>query len=542
MAELVFFKRGEELMHFTLERPSTTLGRGAQADVSVPDPSVSRIQAVVERRGSRFFLVEPVESEPKPGEAVAPRILKDGDEIRLGEWRAIFHSSSRRERPTDVGKVRLDGTSVQEPAEPPVGLGPIRVRVISPGSERTIPFDSEELTIGKDDENQLVIDDQFVSSFHTRLVQTPRGFWLRDLGSTNGTFIDGKKIAEGEVGLGARIRVGETELILEAHDPAIGTNGFEGMVTRSPLMVQIFELIERVAPTNVQVMILGETGTGKELVAHALHARSSRKDRPFLDLNSGGIPENLWESQLFGHEKGAFTGADRAQAGAFEEASGGTLFFDEIGEMPLAIQPKLLRVLERGEIKRVGSNKTIPVDVRVIAATHRDLPADVRSGRFREDLFYRLNVFPLNLPPLRARTGDVAYLASHILREKAPPGPSPGFHPDAIRKLESHLFPGNVRELRNVIQRALLLRTPGHPIQASDITFDEFNAPGDAPDHLDDDRHLYLPGRSAEECLQEIVERAVRRNSGNRSEAARELKMSRSTVIKRLGEPDDPEP
>jgi DNA-binding NtrC family response regulator len=234
---------------------------------------------------------------------------------------------------------------------------------------------------------------------------------------------------------------------------------FGEMVGRSVVMRELFARLAAVAPTDATVLVTGETGTGKELVAEALHEHSARKGGPFVVLDCGAIPANLMESEAFGHERGAFTGATAAHAGAFERADGGTLFLDEIGELPLEMQPKLLRALERKEIRRVGGAKTLQVNIRVVAATNRDLAVEVNKGRFREDLYYRLAVAHLAVPPLRERREDIPLLVEHILGS-LPEGRERGPRPETVELMKRHEWPGNVRELRNVIERAVLFRQP----------------------------------------------------------------------------------
>ncbi len=231
------------------------------------------------------------------------------------------------------------------------------------------------------------------------------------------------------------------------------------MVGESPAMHQIEELVSRVAPTDSAVLIRGESGTGKELVAKAMHQRSRRRKKRFVAINCASIPENLLESELFGHEKGAFTGADRTKMGMFELATGGTLFLDEIGELPLSLQAKLLRVLQEREIQRVGGVHTIPVDIRLVAATNRSLRRAIAAKEFREDLYYRLNVIEIKLPPLRERTGDVGVLARHLLEKicRRMHRPVLKISQEAIEALEQYAFPGNVRELENIIERCVVL-------------------------------------------------------------------------------------
>jgi two-component system response regulator AtoC len=234
---------------------------------------------------------------------------------------------------------------------------------------------------------------------------------------------------------------------------------FHNLVGRSPSMAEVYRLLEQASRLDITVLLEGETGTGKELAARAVHFHGARKERRFVPINCGALPAELVESELFGHARGAFTGAAGAKPGLFEEAEGGTLFLDEIGELPLAVQVKLNRALQEKEIRRVGDVKATPVDVRVIAATHRDLKAEVQAGRFREDLFYRLNVFPVRLPPLRERREDVPLLAAHFLAKHANAlrRPLSGFDPEALRALAGYPWPGNVRELENAVERAVAL-------------------------------------------------------------------------------------
>ena len=238
-----------------------------------------------------------------------------------------------------------------------------------------------------------------------------------------------------------------------------GIHSFHNLVGKSDRMRDVYRLLEQAAGLDITVLLGGETGTGKELAARAIHYHSTRKERRFVPVNCGALPPDLVESELFGHARGAFTGAATAKAGLFEEAEGGTIFLDEIGELPLATQVKLNRVLQEREIRRVGDNAAIKVDVRVVAATHRDLKTEVQAGRFREDLFYRLNVFPIRLPPLRERAEDVPLLAAHFLEKhaRAMRREIGEFDPEALRLLASYPWPGNVRELENAVERAVAI-------------------------------------------------------------------------------------
>ena len=300
------------------------------------------------------------------------------------------------------------------------------------------------------------------------------------------------------------------------------------LVSGSEAMRQVFKRIGLAADSDATVLVLGETGTGKELVARALHRNSVRAERPFVAVNCAAIPADLMESELFGHVKGAFTGAVSDRAGRFREAQGGTLFLDEVGDMPLPTQAKILRALQEREITPVGASRALPVNVRIIAATHRDLPAAVKEGRFREDLWYRLQVVPVHLPPLRERLGDVLLLAEHFLRQGG--GASPKrLGADAARLLLAHDWPGNVRELRNAMERAALL-CPGPVIGPEHIGLQPAAANGPAIDW----NGPLAP--AVAQLEREMVTRALAATMGNRAEAARRLGLSRQQLYRKLAE------
>jgi DNA-binding NtrC family response regulator len=306
--------------------------------------------------------------------------------------------------------------------------------------------------------------------------------------------------------------------------------GTPRLIGNTPAMHKVRILIEKVAPTNSTVLILGETGTGKELVARALHDNSNRAENPFVAINCGALPETLIESELFGHRKGAFTGADDHRVGLFEVAHGGTIFLDEIGELPKAMQAKLLRVLESGEIRRVGENKTTLVDVRVVCATHRDLQAMVAEEEFREDLMYRINPFEIHLPALRERVQDVPDLARHLLaRHRKRPASEALIAEDAIEVLLSHVWPGNVRELANVIEHATILCDSG-PIRAEHLPQQLYS------------RQLQGAARGKRGVItlrdleMDAIHEALERNDGNKPKAADELGISLKTLYNKLNQ------
>jgi DNA-binding NtrC family response regulator len=305
---------------------------------------------------------------------------------------------------------------------------------------------------------------------------------------------------------------------------------FDNIIGRSPAMQEIFDTIERVAPTRATVLLAGESGTGKDLIARAIHFHSPRRDRPLVKINCTALPENLMESELFGYEKGAFTGANTTKPGKFEQADTGTVFLDEIGDVPGAIQVKLLRVLQEREFERLGSNVTRHIDVRVIAATNQDLRAALEQGTFREDLYYRLNVVPINIPPLRERKQDIPFLASHFVKKLAPEtgGRVESITDAAIEKLLGYHWPGNVRELENVIERSLVMCT-GTELDASDIKLESALRP-----RPQSEAHFLPEGLSLDQYEQEIIREALRRADGNKSQAARMLGLTRNALRYRL--------
>ncbi|MDW8360837.1 MAG: sigma 54-interacting transcriptional regulator [Myxococcales bacterium] len=340
--------------------------------------------------------------------------------------------------------------------------------VVLAGPERGRQWElsGDVVRIGKSPDCDVVLDDPTVSRTHCELVRDARGYLVRDLGSTNGTLLDGTAVREAYVRPGALLTVGKVELRIRPYAERIELlpseqQRFGGVVGRSVRMREIFGLLERIAPTDATVLLTGETGTGKDALARAVHEHSPRRSRPFIVVDCGAVVGTLIESELFGHERGAFTGAIAQRQGAFELAHGGTLFLDEIGELPLDLQPKLLRAIETRTIRRVGGSRDLRVDIRVIAATKRNLRLEVERGKFREDLYFRLAVVPVELPPLRERREDIPLLVEHLLARIAESAGSstaqPGLAPGALDSLCAHDWPGNVRELRNVLERAVYL-------------------------------------------------------------------------------------
>jgi two-component system, NtrC family, response regulator AtoC len=305
---------------------------------------------------------------------------------------------------------------------------------------------------------------------------------------------------------------------------------YDNIIGRSEPMQEIFATIERVASSRATVLLAGESGVGKDLIARAIHFHSPRRDKPLVKINCSAIPENLMESELFGYEKGAFTGATGAKPGKFEQADTGTVFLDEIGDVPANIQVKLLRILQEREFERLGSNVTRHIDVRVIAATNQDLRAALEQGTFREDLYYRLNVVPMNIPPLRERKEDIRFLANHFIRKLAPEAGREveSISDAAMEKLLNYHWPGNVRELENVIERGLIM-AQGKQLEPDDIKLE--TAPRPRPQN---DQHFLPDGLTLDQYEQEIIREALKRADGNKSHAARLLGLTRNALRYRL--------
>ncbi len=386
--------------------------------------------------------------------------------------------------------------------------------------------------VGSAPNNDWVIADPHLSRHHAVLIPDGRRLRVTDQGSTNGTRVNGVPIETAELPFGACLTLGETRLRLCGAGPT-------ALLGDSAAMARVREGIGRLAPLGrLAVLILGESGTGKELVARALHDGSKRRG-DFVAVNCGALPRDLIESELFGHERGAFTGAQKRHLGCFGEAEGGTLFLDEIAELPLDLQPRLLRALESRCIRPVGSAKEVPVDVRVVAATHRDLLDAVEQGRFREDLYYRLFGAEVYLPPLRQRPEDVITLVRHFLHELAGEAPPCSISDEELARLSCHAWPGNVRELKNAVHRAAHLSGPR--LLAADL-IGERRRPEprrDAEKNASSDcERVVVTGRKLDEILRDVYARALVKTGNNRRAAAESLGMPKSSfcdAANRLG-------
>jgi two-component system, NtrC family, response regulator GlrR len=399
--------------------------------------------------------------------------------------------------------------------------------------------DAAEFAIGTAPGNQLLLTDRAVSRHHCVITVTPRGFLLRDLGSTNGTKLAGYRVDAAYLQSGALVAVGESTLRFEAlseeiREPLVDEDRYGRVLGQSTAMRRIFAALPRIAAADSTVLIEGETGTGKGLLAESIHEQSGRASGPFVVIDCGSIPPTLIEAELFGHAKGAFTGAQSARAGAFESARGGTVLLDEIGELRLDMQPKLLRALEERQIRRIGTIEPVKLDVRVIATTNRELRQEVNRGNFRSDLFYRLNIVRIRVPALRERPDDIALLASHFYRQFAQ-GSDPNPPAELLDSLMRQAWPGNVRELRGAVERATLMIDPSlwhEGVLGAAEPEEEGAAAAAGPQSLQPD-DLTLSFREAKERAVSRWERVylqalVRANGGNLSRAARAARMDRS--------------
>ncbi len=428
--------------------------------------------------------------------------------------------------PPSSGDVAIETRALAAGA---AGVG-MHVVVLSGAAKGTVRPLGEKLRVGKAPDNDLVLPDDTVSRQHCVLSPAAGGVHVRDLESTNGTKVQGARVTEAIVQPGMVLKVGEVEVMLRPAARSVEVmpsdkTSFGGAIGQSLAMRAIFGVLERIAPTDATVLLEGETGAGKDVLARAICAESPRAARPFVIVDCGAVSYSLIESELFGHERGAFTGAVAARQGAFELADGGTVFLDEIGELPLDVQPKLLRVLETRELRRVGGNRTIKIDVRVIAATKRNLKREVEAGKFREDLYFRLAVVPVTVPPLRARREDIPLLVEHILKVS---GGGLRVSPETLQSLVAHDWPGNVRELRNVIERSVYMARAVGETELNVVSLPmSAGSAGDAAHFEPGKSYRETRARYEADFERRYVKWLLARHGGNVSAAARDAKMDR---------------
>ncbi len=538
-AFLVIHVEGEERGSRVVDLPDgvdVTIGRSRAATIHIESEKVSRMHAKITRTGEQL-LVEDLGSRNGTrvnGDKIESVVtVSAGDEISVGPILAVVGMTSGLRRASPIADdVRGEARLVAEVDRAmryhrPLTVGIIRVSndaVLDAMSRSLRPMDLMAEDAGDD---YLVIlpelDATEGAAAMERLLDFARGAGVSVKHALAHCPEDGTTV-ETLIGcVRAALRTGRSPRELPGAKP-------DDTIVLDPAMKRVYALVDRIAETPMTVLILGETGVGKEGVAEAIHTKSSRRDKTLIKLNCAALPETLLESELFGYEKGAFTGADKRKVGFFEAADGGTLFLDEIGEMPLSLQAKLLRVLERKMIMRVGGTTEIATDARVVAATHRDLEADVRAGRFRQDLLYRIGGFTIVVPPLRDRSSEIVPLAEHFARVTAGEQgrPTPALAPDAREALTTYSWPGNVRELKNAIERALVLC--GDSITSADL-----------PEKLRDAGHRMRPVQQSADMRGHLAEveraaivAALEAEDQNQTRAARRLGLSRRALIYKM--------
>ena len=543
MPELKFYRGGLEVLRVGLEQRRLVLGRSGLSDIVIPDPEVSRQHVALHFDGARC-LFEDLSGRGTlvAGEPMSRGHLRDGVDLALGQWRAVYREQpgGGYEGPTCTRSY----TEVYGSPAPTDRRVPFQVRLRHGSHESSYELLPDTFTVGKSEDNEVFIKDPHLSNRHLHVTRCEEGFRVRDLNSTNGTFLVSSpgafhggsvRIIDAVAPMNTVLHLGQTELRFEPV-PDARVPPPHGLIGSDPALRKVLELLERAATTDYSVLVLGESGTGKELVARAVHAASPRASQPFIPVNCAALSPALIESELFGHEKGAFTGADTQRQGAFKAANLGTIFLDEVGELPLELQAKLLRTLDNGEVKPVGASRPVRVDVRVVAATNRNLLAEIQKGRFRTDVYYRLSVVPLELPPLRERRGDIKALAEHFVRVHAPRGQEVKLTSAALLKLQQHTWPGNIRELGGVVRRAMMMRE-GLKIEPSAIEFEQEpeGAPADPAKLMRQWLEEGMTLDQARERLERlVVESTLRRHDFHKERTAKALGIGRSSLFKRL--------
>jgi DNA-binding NtrC family response regulator len=513
--KLALFRDNQLVEERVLTERALELGSAKGADLVLEDPSLPPRAYLVQARAGTVWLLDL--ARPK----LEPRVLPLDTSLAIGQRYRIVRSSLHRE---------AGGRAVQE-AQPTLPLDhepPLSCRwtvLVGRGPDaRRLTIGDKPVRVGKGPHNELVLHDPTVSGDHCRFEPEGSVLCVRDLESTNGTYVHGLRVTRAQLSAGARVRVGRTDLRV------VAATTQESRQVESPLVACSVSMQDTVtealhfASLPWPALVLGPSGAGKEELARLIHRKGPRSNGAFVALNAGGLPRELIESELFGHEKGAFTGAIAQRRGAFEQAHGGSLFLDEIGELPLDLQARLLRVLESWQIRRVGGEATLSVDVRLICATHCDLARMVQEGRFRQDLFYRLARLVLRVAPLAERRDDILPLAAHFLAQLTPEVGERRLAKAAETRLLSHAWPGNARELRNVLSVAAVL-SPAPVLEVSDIEHALARISGPAQAYIDT------------QTIQEALERC----GGNLSAAARLLSVPRSTLRDRLKR-EDPGP
>lgn len=562
MPEIIAYRNEKRFFRVSFSGHHYSIGRSLTNDLTLPDQDISRHHAEIYRRGQFFYLRDKSQGRTlvhgKPIKTDTP--IHDSSKINLGQWELVFHQVAKEENKrlaeietqiANLNSIESGGQTkviqIDQAKNQVVQEEAFLVLTLPDQQTKTFTLNKNRVRLGSAKGSDLVINDEYISGEHAELRLSSQGWKLIDLGSTNGSYLDGSAITKAYIKPGQTIQLGQTRIEIRDHlvrkdiQPE-KTNQFCGLVGESKSMQLLYSKIKKVAPVEHTVLIQGESGTGKELVARAVHDLSSRKNKPYITINCGAISPNLIESELFGHEKGAFTGAQGRHAGAFEQANGGSIFLDEIGELPLDLQPKLLRVLENRTVRRVGGSEELKVDVRVIAATHRDLAQLVKEGKFRQDLYFRLYVLPLDLAPLAQRKDDAVLIAEHFLKQAN--STVKKISDQAKERIKAYPWPGNIRELKNVIMRSIIF-CEGDTIEPDDLDLMEVgpsleasvgHQPNPTPATLDSDS---LPeaapaGATLADAEKAKILEALQVTNGNKTRAAQRLGIAKSTLFKKF--------
>ncbi|HEX6244949.1 MAG TPA: sigma 54-interacting transcriptional regulator, partial [Polyangiales bacterium] len=507
---------GQLVTERVLGEGALEIGSSSGADFVLDEPDVPPRAYLVQARGGTVWLYDL--TRPK----LEPRVLALDTPLALGLRHQLVRSAYRRE----AARRAPDAQPTLPLDHEPAAASRWTVLVGRGADARRITVGDKPVRVGKSAHNELVLHDPTVSGEHCRFEPQGNVLCVRDLDSTNGTYVHGLRVTRAQLSAGARVRVGRTDLRVVVANSGGGPDSRQPqapLVATSISMQDTMTEARKFAALSWPLLVLGPSGAGKEELARLVHRESAKREGPFVALNAGGLPRELIESELFGHEKGSFTGAVGQRRGAFEQAHGGTLFLDEIGELPLELQARLLRVLETWQIRRVGGESAISVDVRLVCATHRDLARMVQEGTFRQDLFYRLAFLVLRVAPLCERQEDILPLADHFLRALSPEIGARTLCKAAEARLLAHAWPGNARELRNVLSVAAAL-SPAPVLEASDI----------------DQAIARIAGPSQVQLDPETIQHAVERCGGNLSAAARLLAVPRSTLRDRLKRKSEP--
>lgn len=538
MARLLFFRDGREpaadiaaapLFVARLRQTRTRIGRVDDCDVVLPDDAVSRSHCVIDQQDGEYMVVDRSSNGTfLNGERIQRSRLSDGDRLRVGPFTVICDlKDPTSARPTEEAQSeQRDEELVAADADLAVQEAFLLI-TRGPGEGELIRLKGGKITIGGPG-SKVVLREASLVREHVRL-RLLHGRTLIEPG-LGAAFVGGVRVRDVfPLYPGEEVRIGSTEFMVRWDERVEQPTAehFGDMVGNTEAMRRVFGILRRISAHHAPVLLLGESGTGKELAARAVHDASPRAGRPFVAVNCGAIAQNLFEAELFGHEKGAFTGASERRDGAFHRADGGTLFLDEIGELPEDAQAKLLRVLESGEVRRVGGADVSFPDVRVVAATNRDLCSDAQRGRFRSDLYFRLAVLAVRLPALHERRDDIPVIARAVARRIHP---DMYIDDDAMEALKSHDWPGNARELRNVLTRAFVLTGPH--VELESLLFNPLDAPAArvrAPGLVGE-----RPMPALDQAERTLLEGALSRSGQNRSAAAKDLGIPRSSLIYKL--------